>query len=199
VLRAAEMDFQKPVPHGVLGIPGYVQFTSPIRRYVDLLAHYQIKAFLRGESPPYSAGDLEGMTFIASMHVKVARRLHSNNLRYWLLEYLRRQPKGKKYKALILKFIKDRLATLLVIEVHKHASSSTFLFDIYKMRVFLLLLWDCIWSKSTSVDISGLAQGLENQCNLAWESLSNPSQYKNHLIVYSLHFNCLFPSMTNPR
>lgn len=91
----------------------------------------QIKAFLRGESPPYSAGDLEGMTFIASMHVKVARRLHSNNLRYWLLEYLRRQPKGKKYKALILKFIKDRLATLLVIEVHKHASSSTFLFDIY--------------------------------------------------------------------
>ncbi|CAD6235987.1 unnamed protein product [Miscanthus lutarioriparius] len=42
VLRAAEMDFQKPVPHGVLGIPGYVQFTSPIRRYVDLLAHYQL-------------------------------------------------------------------------------------------------------------------------------------------------------------
>nr|CAB3474779.1 unnamed protein product [Digitaria exilis] len=42
VLRAAEMDFQKPITHGVLGIPGYVQFTSPIRRYVDLLAHYQV-------------------------------------------------------------------------------------------------------------------------------------------------------------
>uniref|UniRef100_A0A0D9V7N5 RNB domain-containing protein n=2 Tax=Leersia perrieri TaxID=77586 RepID=A0A0D9V7N5_9ORYZ len=123
VLRAAEMDFQKPVPHGVLGIPGYVQFTSPIRRYVDLLAHYQIKAFLRGESLPYSAGDLEGMTFIASMHVKVARRLHSNSLRYWLLEYLRRQPKRRKYKALILKFIKDRLATLLVIEVGIQATT----------------------------------------------------------------------------
>ncbi|XP_062207405.1 ribonuclease II, chloroplastic/mitochondrial-like isoform X1 [Phragmites australis] len=117
VLRAAEMDFQKPVPHGVLGIPGYVQFTSPIRRYVDLLAHYQVKAFLRGDSPPYSAGDLEGMTFIASMHVKVARRLHSNSLRYWLLEYLRRQPKGRKYKALILKFVKDRMAALLLVEV----------------------------------------------------------------------------------
>ncbi|CAD6229171.1 unnamed protein product [Miscanthus lutarioriparius] len=117
VLRAAEMDFQKPVPHGVLGIPGYVQFTSPIRRYVDLLAHYQVKAFLRGDSPPYSAGDLEGMTFIASMHVKVARRLHSNSLRYWLLEYLRRQPKGRKYRALILKFIKDRMGALLLVEV----------------------------------------------------------------------------------
>ncbi|KAF8775354.1 hypothetical protein HU200_004766 [Digitaria exilis] len=117
VLRAAEMDFQKPITHGVLGIPGYVQFTSPIRRYVDLLAHYQVKAFLRGDSPPYSAGDLEGMTFIASMHVKVARRLHSNNLRYWLLEYLRRQPKGRKYNALILKFVKDRMAALLLVEV----------------------------------------------------------------------------------
>ncbi|KAL6853692.1 hypothetical protein ACP4OV_019721 [Aristida adscensionis] len=123
VLRAAEMDFQKPVPHGVLGIPGYVQFTSPIRRYVDLLAHYQIKAFLRGDSPPYSAGDLEGMTFIASMHVKVARRLHSSSLRYWLLEYLRRQPKGRKYKSVILKFIKDRMAVLLLAEVGIQATT----------------------------------------------------------------------------
>lgn len=42
IMRAAEMDFKKPIRHGVLGIPGYVQFTSPIRRYVDLLAHYQV-------------------------------------------------------------------------------------------------------------------------------------------------------------
>ena len=89
----------------------------------------QVKAFLRGESPPYSAGDLEGMTFIASMHVKVARRLHSNSLRYWLLEYLRRQPKGRKYKALILKFIKDRMAALLLVEVSQHTSSNKVLFD----------------------------------------------------------------------
>jgi exoribonuclease R len=45
VLRAAEMDFRKPVAHGVLGVPGYVQFSSPIRRYVDLLAHYQVYIF----------------------------------------------------------------------------------------------------------------------------------------------------------
>jgi exoribonuclease II len=29
--------------HASLGVPAYVQFTSPIRRYPDLLAHYQIK------------------------------------------------------------------------------------------------------------------------------------------------------------
>lgn len=42
IMHAAEMDFRKPVRHGILGIPGYVQFTSPIRRYMDLLAHYQV-------------------------------------------------------------------------------------------------------------------------------------------------------------
>lgn len=45
VMRAAEMNFRCPVRHGVLGIPGYVQFTSPIRRYMDLTAHYQVNLF----------------------------------------------------------------------------------------------------------------------------------------------------------
>ncbi|GKV29980.1 hypothetical protein SLEP1_g38852 [Rubroshorea leprosula] len=31
----------------------------PIHRYMDLLAHYQVKAYLGGESPPFSAGQLE--------------------------------------------------------------------------------------------------------------------------------------------
>lgn len=33
----------KPTPHAGLGLPGYVQFTSPIRRYGDMLAHWQLK------------------------------------------------------------------------------------------------------------------------------------------------------------
>ena len=38
----AEMSFQKPLEHAVLGLPGYVQFSSPLRRYSDLLVHYQV-------------------------------------------------------------------------------------------------------------------------------------------------------------
>lgn len=33
-----------PIPHAALGLLGYVQFSSPIRRYGDLLAHYQVRA-----------------------------------------------------------------------------------------------------------------------------------------------------------
>ncbi|XWS59822.1 hypothetical protein CRYUN_Cryun08bG0155000 [Craigia yunnanensis] len=123
IMRAAEIDFRKPICHGVLGIPGYVQFTSPIRRYLDLLAHYQVKAFLRGESPPFSAGLLEGMASLVNMQVRAVRRLSSSSLRYWIIEFLRRQPREKKYRALILKFIKDRIAALLLVEVGLQASA----------------------------------------------------------------------------
>ena len=48
---AASPDFLDPprYAHHALGVPAYTQATSPIRRYVDLMAHWQIKAHLRGE------------------------------------------------------------------------------------------------------------------------------------------------------
>lgn len=41
----------KPGAHSGLGLDAYTQVTSPLRRYTDLLAHQQIRAFLRNESP----------------------------------------------------------------------------------------------------------------------------------------------------
>ncbi|GAA0178762.1 exoribonuclease [Lithospermum erythrorhizon] len=123
IMRAAEMDFRKPIRHGVLGLPGYVQFTSPIRRYMDLLAHYQVKAYLRGDTPPFSAGQMEGMASVVNMNTRIARRLSNSSLRYWVLEYLRRQPKGKRFSAFVLKFIKDRTAAIFLIEVGLQASA----------------------------------------------------------------------------
>lgn len=35
-----------------------MQVTSPIRRYTDLLAHYQLKAALLGKTPPHSNATL---------------------------------------------------------------------------------------------------------------------------------------------
>ncbi|MDR1398433.1 MAG: RNB domain-containing ribonuclease [Treponema sp.] len=41
----------RPGAHSGLGLDIYTQVTSPLRRYTDLLAHQQIRAFLRNESP----------------------------------------------------------------------------------------------------------------------------------------------------
>lgn len=40
----------KPVPHASLGLDQYAKCTSPLRRYSDLLAHWQIEAVLRQEA-----------------------------------------------------------------------------------------------------------------------------------------------------
>ena len=37
-----------PAPHAGLGLDLYVQVTSPLRRYLDLLVHQQLRAFLKG-------------------------------------------------------------------------------------------------------------------------------------------------------
>lgn len=40
----------KPVPHATLGMEHYAKCTSPLRRYSDLLSHWQIEAALRHEA-----------------------------------------------------------------------------------------------------------------------------------------------------
>lgn len=82
-----------------------------------------MKAFLRGESPPFTAGKLEGIAAAVNDNVRTVRRLCGTSLRYWILEYLRRQPKEKTYRALVLKFMKDRIAALLLVEVGFQASA----------------------------------------------------------------------------
>ncbi len=42
------------LPHAGLGLPAYVQVTSPIRRYSDMLAHWQLKARLHSPLPLHS-------------------------------------------------------------------------------------------------------------------------------------------------
>ena len=53
-----------PQNHDLLGISaengGYVQVTSPMRRYLDILAHWQFEAYLRGSSLPFSHSQLAG-------------------------------------------------------------------------------------------------------------------------------------------
>ncbi|GER46359.1 ribonuclease II/R family protein [Striga asiatica] len=116
------MDYRNLIRHVILGLPGYVQFTSPTCRYVDLLALYQVKAFLRGDSLPFSAGQLEGIASLVNMCTRVIRRLSSTSICYWIIEYLRQQPKHKTFSALVLRFIKDRVAAILLMEVGLQAS-----------------------------------------------------------------------------
>jgi hypothetical protein len=39
-----------PLPHRIIGVPGYVKVTSPLRRFSDMIAHWQMEAAIRYEA-----------------------------------------------------------------------------------------------------------------------------------------------------
>lgn len=86
-LRRGEVGLE-PGPHFALGLPAYVQISSPLRRYQDLAMHRQIIAALEGRSPDY---DREGLQRIAASTERAendGRRAEAAVDRYWLLRYL---------------------------------------------------------------------------------------------------------------
>jgi exoribonuclease-2 len=77
----------RPGRHGGLGLDIYTQVTSPLRRYTDLLAHIQIRAFLRGDKPlpPDEVAARMNAGEAASLAVNQAERASRN---HWMMVYL---------------------------------------------------------------------------------------------------------------
>lgn len=100
-----------PGHHAGLGITMYSQVTSPLRRYSDLIAHQQLRAFLDGRPlldndkmlERISAGDAA-----ASATVKAERK---SNL-HWTLVYLLQHPDW--HAEAIVADIKDKQAIILI-------------------------------------------------------------------------------------
>ncbi|KAL4425691.1 hypothetical protein ABPG75_009707 [Micractinium tetrahymenae] len=78
-----------PVRHAGLGLEAYVQFTSPIRRYGDLLAHWQLKAALRGEQPPLGTDELADVMDSVTATQQRLSKLERETKSYWVAEYFR--------------------------------------------------------------------------------------------------------------
>jgi exoribonuclease-2 len=95
-----------PLRHASLGLDTYTQVTSPIRRYTDLLAHFQIKAHLRGDALPFSAETIKELMLSVSTAAYEATLVERQTNRYWGLEYLRRHP-NEIWQALMLRWLRE--------------------------------------------------------------------------------------------
>lgn len=95
-----------PARHASLGLNTYTQVTSPIRRYADLLAHFQIKAHLRGESLPFSVETTKELIQAISNTAYEATLVERQTNRYWGLEYLRRHS-AQVWPALMLRWLRE--------------------------------------------------------------------------------------------
>ena len=104
-----------PIRHASLGLDSYVQVTSPIRRYTDLLAHFQIKANLQGEELPFSREELQEIVYSVSSSSYEATLVERQTNRYWGLEFLRRNAKCV-WNVLVLRWLRedDNLGLILI-------------------------------------------------------------------------------------
>jgi exoribonuclease-2 len=107
----------EPAPHAGLGLDVYSNATSPIRRYLDLVAQRQLISFLSAKPLPYDEETLEKLRMAIEPTLKVLERVRRNRNRYWILKYLR-QHVGEKYRAMVLDVLKSRYRVLLLDYLH---------------------------------------------------------------------------------
>jgi exoribonuclease II len=112
-MRRAELAME-PAGHFGLGVPSYVQATSPIRRYGDLLCHRQIAATVRGESPPISREELVVLAAQIEALCGDASVVERERRRYWGLVHLRAF-KREPLDAVVFDFADDRKQRAVVL------------------------------------------------------------------------------------
>ncbi|HLO85579.1 MAG TPA: ribonuclease R family protein [Nostocaceae cyanobacterium] len=103
-----------PVRHAGLGLDTYTQATSPIRRYSDLLTHFQLKAHLRGEDLPFTAEQLKEVMMTVSTITQEVTMVERQTNRYWALEYLRRNP-DQVWEVTVLMWLREDSNLALIL------------------------------------------------------------------------------------
>ena len=106
-----------PMPHFSLGLPSYVQATSPIRRYADLVTHRQILAQLAGTAvlPEERLGELiDDLDDPLRQSVQIARE----DQRHWQQVWLARH-RDQSWSVIFLRWLRpqDRLALVHVSDL----------------------------------------------------------------------------------
>lgn len=91
LLKRAEMSTRMGLHYG-LGLEAYTQFTSPIRRYNDLILHRQIKSWLRTGQSMYSEAEIQHVIAMSDQALFSANFIQRENYRYWLLKYFSQLP-----------------------------------------------------------------------------------------------------------
>ena len=81
----------RPGPHAGLGLPAYVRVTSPLRRYLDLVAHQQLRAWLAGR-PPLDEPALLERVGAADAIGGAVRRAEGLARQHWTIVYLQQHP-----------------------------------------------------------------------------------------------------------
>ncbi len=107
-----------PAPHSGLGVPAYIQATSPLRRFPDLIMQRQISHFLGAGRPLYDSDTVASMAQRAEAQLRELARIEETRRQYWFLKYLKQAfiergaEDDRLFKAVVLENQQGRTAYL---------------------------------------------------------------------------------------
>ncbi len=99
-LPPASLESQ-PKRHAGLGLHAYATFSSPIRRYTDLLNQGQILSCLRSGAPRLAREELNMLLPSISARSDAAAQVQRQRPRYWKLLFFRQQGDKKWWDAIV--------------------------------------------------------------------------------------------------
>ncbi len=100
-----------PGKHAGLGLEPYIRVTSPLRRYSDLLAHQQLRKYLRHEEL-LSSGYLDDRIAVSENAAYDRRRLERQCNEFWKIVYLTQHPDWQG-DAVLVDRMDDRVSFLI--------------------------------------------------------------------------------------
>lgn len=75
--------------HNGLGVAAYIQATSPLRRYPDMVMQRQISHFLSAGEPLYSTDGIASVAARAEVQLRALGKLEAQRRTYWFMKHLK--------------------------------------------------------------------------------------------------------------
>lgn len=118
----------QPGKHAGLGLEQYTQMTSPLRRYADLLGHYQLESWFQNGAPMFDAEHFNAVLSESERGLSNARSVSHEAYQIATFKYLR-QLGAEPIDAIIVQYQADRgdvaQVTLLQTQVRANVATKT--------------------------------------------------------------------------
>ena len=138
----------EPLPHAGLGLDSYINVTSPIRRYFDLISQRQMLNFMARGVPVYNKEELDRIRMQVTATLKDLNTVRRNRYSYWINRYLEKRT-GNIIPAIVLDVLKSRYRIILTdfyttVEMKREKDSNLSSGDKIKVRVVKVDPWNDI-------------------------------------------------------